>query len=47
MEHSLVLNQEVLDKNLASEFQEAFVNEVACSNVDALINKMKDIEKAS
>jgi hypothetical protein len=47
MEHPLVLNQEILEKNLALEFQQAFVNDVVNSNVDALINKMKDIEKAA
>ena len=37
----------MLEKDLALEFQRVFVNDVSNANVDALITKMKDIEKAA
>lgn len=44
LEHPLVHNQEVLDAELALEFQKSFVEEVAKANVDAILDKMKESE---
>lgn len=37
MEHPLIHNQEVLEAELALEFQRAFVDEIANANVEALL----------
>jgi hypothetical protein len=37
MEHPLIHNQEVLEAELALEFQRAFVDEIAKANVEALL----------
>ncbi len=37
MEHPLIHNQEVLEAELALEFQRAFVDEIVNANVEALL----------